>query len=287
MKKFKVKKAKIKIIIFSALTAAAVAANITGAMIMRFYPIEKMSRSLKIASNAMFVCGGFALIVGFLLLVWSIVEYRDKRQNSIHSEKYMKSLFVENPEALNGKTIYDGDFGDVVRVFDVDDSEEWLEKHEEYLKNFLDNVKYPEGFEEFLKEYSSYDSDYGRSFEKWKTAKRIFINEKDTEEKKVGNYDYFEPCFFDSPETIRKTNEYVFTSCDFYAQFREMLVFAGTESGHALFFLDYGKGGEPKVKFLDDELYEVTLVANSFKEFKEKLVTPQKAKEILGDKYYD
>ena len=50
--------------------------------------------------------------------------------------------------------------------------------------------------------------------------------------------------------------------------------------------MDYGEFGEPKVKYLDDEFDEVTLLANSFKEFLEDVVTPQKAKELLGKNYY-
>lgn len=73
---------------------------------------------------------------------------------------------------------------------------------------------------------------------------------------------------------------------DYYTQFRNILLFADDESGHCQFLLDYGKGGEPSVKYMDNELDIIIHLADTFAEFEQKLLSASEAKEILKDEYY-
>jgi hypothetical protein len=142
--------------------------------------------------------------------------------------------------------------------------ERYAEKIEElkrYTEEFLQNVKYPAGFEEFLNEVRK-ENDPELSI-------KYIVKDRGS------NGKYFKVWEFFAPGQIKEiTVDLIVNTNDYYTQFRDILFFAGDESGHGNFFLDYGKNrDEPSVEFLDDEIDEVERVAETFAEFKSKVLT--------------
>lgn len=121
---------------------------------------------------------------------------------------------------------------------------------EKVTKEFLDNVKLPKGFTEFLNEYAKdlHGLDEGE----------LWLGEVTPSEELI-DYNMELICFRD----------------DYFTQFRKVVFFALDQSfGHGYYFLDYSLSDtDPMVKFIDDEKplgKEIDLIANSFKEFCEK-----------------
>jgi len=158
---------------------------------------------------------------------------------------------------------------DTIRItieFDDPDYDAKIKELEKYTKTFLNNLKYPAGFEEFLKRYNPTDpGDF------WKMKRCAVMDDTVHEMAEVFK-----------PTEIKELNlELLVTSDDYMTQFRNILLFANDPSGHCYFFLDYGKNSEsPMVKILDNELDEIILLANNFDEFLSKLTYDE-------DHYFD
>lgn len=157
---------------------------------------------------------------------------------------------------------------DVIRIPVGYDDEEGKEEQERQIKEFLESVVLPKGFADYLNAADD---------------RKVFI---------LASNDFACNTYYEAEDKfpadkLKEINlDMLAYRDDYYTQFRKILLFAGDESGHCYFLLDYGKVGEPSVKLLDDEADEVCLLANSFKEFKDKLLTPKEAKAILGKNYY-
>ena len=135
------------------------------------------------------------------------------------------------------------------------DDKKGFQELEEYTLKFFENIIYPQGFIDFLKRYTS-ESD-GEAEQK-RSVKR------------KGN-DYEMADIYPPQDLIKINKDLLLYNDDYHTQFRDILFFADDESGHCHFLLDYGKGGEPKVKYLDDELDTVITLADSFQQFTEEL----------------
>ena len=114
----------------------------------------------------------------------------------------------------------------------------------------------------------------------------IILLEKDNRFGYVEGWNTFDLYDVWQPERLREFNENMFLYDDYHNQFRDIVFFSDDGSGHCHFLLDYGKGGEPQIKYMDDELDLVVLIADSFKEFKQKLITAKEANAIIGKDYY-
>ena len=156
---------------------------------------------------------------------------------------------------------------DVTRIpveYDDEEGQAELEKHTE---NFLENLTYPAGFEEFIRKFNKMNTD------EWSAAKRFFIRPKKQWKKPFGCYWNEIWDVYDFDRLKEENFNFIVCTDDYHTQFRNVLFFAGDDGGHCHFLLDYGKNRfEPSVKYLDDELDRVELLANSFKEFAAKLV---------------
>ena len=144
---------------------------------------------------------------------------------------------------------------DVTRKEIAYNDEKGFRELEEYTLKFFENIIYPQGFIEFLKQDTATEGEA----ELKRTVKRN------------GN-DYTLADIYPPQDLIEINKHLLLYSDDYHTQFRDILFFADDESGHCHFLLDYGKGSEPKVKYLDDELDTVILLAESFQQFTEKLV---------------
>ena len=156
---------------------------------------------------------------------------------------------------------------DVTRIpveYDDGAGQAELEKQTEY---FLENLKYPAGFEEFVRKFNRLSTD------EWSAERKYFIRPKKQWSKPFGNYwnELYDVYDFDG---LKEVNfDLIVRTDDYFTQFRNVLFFADDDGGHCHFLLDYGKNkSEPSVKYLDDELDRVELLANSFAEFVNKLV---------------
>ena len=135
------------------------------------------------------------------------------------------------------------------------DDKAGFQELEDYTLKFFENIVYPQGFLDFLKQDTA-----GPDSEE--EPKRCV--------KRNGN-DYELADIYPPQELIEINKRLLLYNDDYHTQFRDILFFADDESGHCHFLLDYGKGGEPKVKYLDDELDTVITLADSFQQFTEKL----------------
>lgn len=138
---------------------------------------------------------------------------------------------------------------------EIADDEKGFQELEEYTLKFFENIVYPQGFLDFLKKYTTREGG--------ETELKRFV-------RRNGNRYEMEEVY-PPQEIIQINKDLILYNDDYYTQFRDVLFFADDESGHCHFLLDYGKGGEPKVKFLDNELDTVITLADSFHQFTEKL----------------
>ncbi|MDE7086969.1 MAG: SMI1/KNR4 family protein, partial [Clostridia bacterium] len=123
------------------------------------------------------------------------------------------------------------------------------------------NIVYPQWYTEFFKRYTAgLDGDnLAKEDEKLKR----FVQRGGA---------YYEIADVYTPDELIEINKNILLyNDDYHTQFRDILLFADDESGHCHFLLDYGRGGEPKVKYLDDEADVVITLAGSFAEFTQKL----------------
>jgi len=202
----------------------------------------------------------YIFLAGFLGFVIFAVQMIRQARDLVRTRKQAKKTVAPAFEEADSAD-------DVIRKPVDFDDEAGKSELEAYTANFLKNVVYPDGFEEFLKDGET----------------TVFIHYY----KDGYDVDYFEMDGKYDADEIKSINlDFIVYADDYHTQFRNVLFFADDLSGHCHFLLDYGDGGEPKVKYLDDEYDEVTLLADSFKEFLEDTVTPKKAKELLGKQYY-
>ncbi|MDE7084182.1 MAG: SMI1/KNR4 family protein [Clostridia bacterium] len=151
---------------------------------------------------------------------------------------------------------------------------------EEHTEKFFDSIVYPQGFTEFLNKFNSCE------IEKSCGPKKVFIYGNSSNRSGAwGNYCELQDVY-KFEDLIKINKDILLYTDDYYTQFRNIVLFADDESGHCQFLLDYGKGGEPSVKYLDNELDIIIQLANTFDEFEQKLYTASEAKKILKDKYY-
>lgn len=189
-----------------------------------------------------------SLIVVFMVVFTAI--YQDRKKTKALQAAGLEQVRAED---VNRKPI-------------AYDDEEGFKKLEEYTKNFLKNIVYPQGFTEFLKRYTTGND--GEELAKEETKLKRFVRRND-------EYYGMEEVY--SPNELTELNENALLYYDdYHTQFRDILFFADDESGHCHFLLDYGKGGEPKVKYLDDEIDVVVTLADSFEEFTQKLTDEPK-----------
>lgn len=162
----------------------------------------------------------------------------------------------------------------------ADDDLKGYDGFEERTKKFFANIVYPQGFPEFLKKYGKSHraaeggTDGAETIEKEekKVFTTLYIQRDDGE--------YFGLDDVYPQDELIEINDYILTSAEYYSQFNNVLFFADDESGHCHFLLDYGNGGEPQVKYLDDELDVVKTLAENFAEFNEKI------QECTFEEYY-
>lgn len=223
----------------------------------------------------MFLGGGAGMALCLALTAkYTFLKYKylkDEKANKTNAAEWKAYLSDKLAELKNYNLRPQAKDEDVIRIpieYDDEDGANELEKHTE---KFLKNLVYPEGFEDFLK-----------GFANGKTDKRFLINDRK-------EYDddlyYYEIAYIYPLDEIKQLNLDFFVFCDdYHTQFRDVLAFADDESGHCQFILDYGKGGEPKVKYLNDESDIVILLANTFKEFVSKLVAEDAIKKFDNDK---
>lgn len=222
----------------------------------------------KIITLLMFFVGCIGMVICFALIVrFTFLKMEWKKENSLSYPNFdirKTKKYTFRPQSK---------YEDAIRIPLEYDDEEGHNELEKHTNKFLESLSYPVGFEEFLTKFQAGETD-----------KRFFINERREYD---ADPEYYEIGDIYPLEEIKQMNIDFLVFCDdYHTQFRDILMFAGDESGHCHFFLDYGRGGEPKVKYLDDEFDLIVLLANSFQEFKEKLITAKQAKEILGDKFY-
>ncbi|MBD5631843.1 MAG: hypothetical protein HDP34_01250 [Clostridia bacterium] len=203
----------------------------------------------RIITLLMFFGGIIGMFLSFVLsFKFTILKLKWKKQNPNITKRY--NFRPQNK------------YEDAIRIpleYDDDAAHDELEKHTE---KFLETLTYPEGFEEFLRNFNA--------------EKRFFINERREYD---DDPEYYEIGDIYPLDEIKQLNIDFLVFCDdYHTQFRDILFFADDEGGHCHFFLDYGRGGEPKVKFLDDESDLVVQLANSFEEFVNKLVAEEAVK---------
>ena len=186
----------------------------------------------------------FAGIAGYIAgSVWARGLFAKQMIEKAQEKRLQKARLLQIPEE------------DVNRKKITDDDKEGFRELEEYTLKFFDNIVYPQGFLDFLKRY---------------TAEKDGETERKRAIKRDG-YEYIME-FVYSPQDLMEINkDLILYTAEYFMQFRDVLFFADDEGGHCHFLLDYGKGGEPKVKFLDDELDTVITLADSFQQFTEKL----------------
>ncbi|MDE6373287.1 MAG: SMI1/KNR4 family protein, partial [Clostridia bacterium] len=159
----------------------------------------------------------------------------------------------------------------------ADDDGKGYDDFEERTKKFFANIVYPQGFLEFLKKYGkSRDMEGGGTDddENFENKEPVLLTRYI---ERGGEYFVMDDVY--PQDELIEINDYILTSAEYYSQFNNVLFFADDESGHCHFLLDYGKGGEPKVKYLDDETDVVRTLAENFAEFTDKL------KECTYDEY--
>lgn len=201
-----------------------------------------------------FGCIAFAAGVIFLLM-YAVKKLIERRRN----KRLIEMGLLQNPAE------------DVIRKPIEPDDEKGFAELEVHTKSFLKNVVYPEGFIDFLTGFNS------EEVEKGGIVNSVFmLNGK---ESAFGSYCALYDVY--KPEELKKVNEelLLYTS-DYHTQFRDVLFFADDESGHCHFLLDYGKDGEPKVKYLDEEADVVILLADTFKQFVERLISESAIENI-------
>lgn len=238
-------------IVFAVVVISAIAIIVRGAYIP------------KGISVLMFFGGGAGMALCFVLTA----------KNTFLKYKYLKNEKVNKKNAAEWKVYLSDKLAelknynlrpqdkeeDVIRIPIEYDDEEGANELEKHTEKFLKDLVYPEGFEDFLKGFASGEND-----------KRFLINDRNEYDDDLYYYEIADVYPLDE---IKQLNLDFFVFCDdYHTQFRDVLAFADDESGHCHFILDYGKGGEPTVKYLDDEGDIVILLENTFKEFVSKLV---------------
>ncbi|MDE6356258.1 MAG: SMI1/KNR4 family protein [Clostridia bacterium] len=123
------------------------------------------------------------------------------------------------------------------------------------VEEFLKTAPLPEGFKEYLAD------DNGRCIIKLSG----------------GESDFYEVAYRYPAEDLFSINFHDdrFLNYRYYMDDRKFIAFSDDESGHCHLILDYNEGGEPSVKFFDDEDDGFLPVADSFSEFLNKLKPKQ------------
>ncbi len=242
---------KTKLIISAVLLAVFAAIAAGSVLLIANDTAGTVSKFIKLV---LFLCGS----VGCLLFLSMTVSLAVKVAVDKGKDKRLIAAGLkQNPEE------------DVTRKPVEDDDEEGVREFEEYTEKFLENIVYPQGFIEFLKKYTEQGGE--ETLEKAEPEPVTRYVEKGGE--------YYQISEVYPQNELIEINNNILYSADYYMQFRDILFFADDESGHCHVLLDYGKGGEPSVKYLDDELDIVWALADSFSEFASKI------KECTDEQY--
>lgn len=143
-----------------------------------------------------------------------------------------------------------------------------------YYRDFWDNLVLPDGFSEFLKEYGSGQND-----------KRIILAKDDPEDTYVDGINCFGLYSVYPAEKLKECNDKVILNNEIN-MYRDVVAFCDDQAGNGCFILDYEYGNEPRVKFLNKKRNTFYYLADSFKQFKEKLITAKESDEIIGKDVY-
>lgn len=250
---------KIKLILSAILLAVFAAVTVAAVLLICNDTAHSVPNGVKLI---MFLGGacGFLLFLG-VTINFTVLFGKEKAKN----KRLIAAGLMQNPEE------------DVIRGSIIsDDDEKGYNEFEERTKKFFENIVYPQGFFEFLKKYGKCHGGTDGAEIPEKVEKKVFTTlyiQRDD-----GEYFGIDDVY--PQDELLKTNEYILTSAEYYSQFSNVLFFADDESGHCHFLLDYGRGGEPKVKYLDDETDVVRKVAESFAEFADKI------KECTYEEFY-
>lgn len=204
----------------------------------------------KFIKLVLFLCGSVGCLLFLCMAISLAVKLAvDKAKQRAADKRLIAAGLKQNPEE------------DVIRIPVEDDDEEGVRQFEEHVEKFLENIVYPQGFIGFLEKYTEKGRE--ETLEKAEPEPVTRYAEKSGE--------YYELAEIYTPDELIETNKEISCCAEYYMQFRDILFFADDESGHCHFLLDYGKGGEPTVKYLDDELDVVRKLADNFSEFAEKV----------------
>lgn len=232
-----------KLIISAALLAVFAAIAVGSVLLIANDTAGAVSKFIKLM---LFLCGSVGCLLFLCMTISLAVKVAVDKAKVKAEDKRLTALGLkQNPEE------------DVIRKPVEDDDEEGVREFEEYVEKFLGNIVYPQGFIEFLKKYT--DKGGEETLEKAEPEPVTRYVEK--------NGEYYEMAEIYTPDELIETNKEISCCAEYYMHFRDILFFADDESGHCHFLLDYGKGGEPTVKYLDDELDVVRTLADNFSEF--------------------
>lgn len=253
---------KIKLILSSVLLAVFAAVTVAAVLLICNDAAHSVPNGVKLI---MFLCGAVGCFLFFCFTINFAVLYSKEKTKD---KQLIAAGLMQNPAE------------DVTRKPVKYDDEKGFNELEEHTNKFFENIVYPQGFLEFLKRFDNCN------MEKCGGLKKVFIY-GDSSNRSVTWGNYCELCDVYKFEDLIKINkDMLLYADDYYTQFRNILLFADDESGHCQFLLDYGKGGEPSVKYMDNELDIIIHLADTFAEFEQKLLSASEAKEILKDEYY-
>ena len=246
---------KIKLILSSVLLAVFAAVTVAAVLLICNDAAHSVPSGVKLI---MFLGGAVGCFLFFCFTINFAVLYSKEKAKD---KQLIAAGLMQNPAE------------DVTRKPVKYDDEKGFNELEEHTNKFFENIFYPQGFLEFLKKYGKgHGGIDGETKKAEKVFTTLYIQRDDGE--------YFGIDDVYPQDGLLETNDYILTSAEYYTQFSNVLFFADDESGHCHFLLDYGRGGEPKVKYLDDETDVVRMVAESFAEFTEKL------KECTYEEFY-
>lgn len=215
---------------------------------------------LKVSKILGYVVFGVAGLMIFIPAI--MIDLLKRKQEKFDRTAEMKMLYNKKFAEKVELKKYD------VKRYPIDKSNiQKVEELKTFTKNFLNNVIFPENFENFLKEYQSGEKEKRFVLDKFLPATMYGPN-------------YYEVFSVVSPEKIKDYNfEFITQKDDYHTMFRNVLFFADDRSGKCHFFLDYSQNAQtPAVKYLNDELDQVSLVASNFQEF---------AKSLVDEKYIE
>ena len=154
------------------------------------------------------------------------------------------------------------------------EEEKVRKEYERQYKNFWDNLVLPDGFCEFLDEYSNGQND-----------KKVILSKEDPKDTFVEGINFFRLYNVCPSEKLKEYNDRVILGHK-TRMYRNVVAFADDGKGECLFFLDYEYGNEPLINVMNEKRNTGYYVAGSFGKFRQKLVTGKKANELIGKDYY-